>query len=166
MYLIVVYNRPGITPFPDSPWEETVSSKGREISWDSIGIAFSIPPGAVPKEGHLTVQPCLAGPFELPDQYQLVSPTYHVSATCAFAKDIEMVVYHSVELKSEDDCKQMVFVSAPSAPTLRKDQPRYKFTVLEGGVFDQNESFGAINLRHFCHIAICSTKPPGRLNQL
>ncbi len=52
------------------------------ISWEEFGIAFDIPPGAVPEDREpleLTVRPCLAGPFNPPDGYKLTSPTYVIS---------------------------------------------------------------------------------------
>ncbi len=111
---------PGIL-FLGTPWKETVTSEGQEISWDSIGVAFNILPGAVPedKEVQLTVRPCLSGPFQPPDQYRLTSPSYLISHSCDFipAIEISMKLYHFVDLRSDDDCKRMTFYSAPSSPT-------------------------------------------------
>ncbi len=158
---------PGVR-FLGTPMSEAVASEGKEIFWDdSIGVAFSIPPGAVPegKKLQLTIRPCLAGPFEPPDQYQLTSPSYYVSLSGELTKEFEMVLYHSVKLRSDDDCKRMSFLSAPGTPT--HDGSHYKFSVLEGGVFRQNDSFGTINLRHVCVIAlgIMGPKPAGRLSK-
>ncbi len=155
---------PGIH-FLGTPWKQTVTSEGQEISWDSIGVAFSIPPGAVPEdeESQLTVQPCVTGPFEPPDQYQFTSPSYHVSLSCKFTKDVEIILHHTILLKSDDDCKRMTFFSAPSSPMRDGSQPQYKFQVQRGGVFRKHESFGTIKLRHFCYMStgIDESKPPG-----
>ncbi len=155
---------PGIH-FLGTPWKEVVTSEGQEISWDSIGVAFSIPPGAVPEgeESQLTVRPCLTGPFEPPDQYQLTSPSYHVSFSSEFTKDVEIVLHHTVLLVSDDDCERMTFLSSPGSPLHVGSQHQYKLRVLNGGVFRKNESFGTIKLRHFCHIStgIVGPKPPG-----
>ncbi len=159
---------PGIT-FLGTPWKETVTSEGQEISWDSIGVAFSIPPGAVPedKEVQLIVHPCLCGPFEPPDEHHLTGPSYHISHSCEFipAIEISMNLHHSVHLRSDDDCKRMTFLSAPSRPTHEQDKPQYKFKVLRGGVFSRSKRYGTIKLQHFCFVGtgIFGRKPPGIL---
>ncbi len=158
---------PGIH-FLGTPWKETVTSEGQEISWDRIGVAFSIPPGAVSEEEplQLTVRLCLTGPFQPPDQYQLTSPSYQVSSSAKFTRDIEVVVYHSVNLRNDDDCKRMSFLSAPSTPTYDGSQPHYKYEVLRGGVFRKYESFGTIKVRQTSDLAIGTTgrKLPGKLS--
>ncbi len=144
-----------------------MTSEGQEISWDSIGVAFSIPPGAVPEgeESQLTVRPCLTGPFEPPDQYQVTSPLYHVSSSCKFSKDIEIVLYHNVNLENDDDCKRMTFFSAADSPTPGESQPQYQLKVQEGGSFHANEKFGTIRLRQPSDLAIGinGPKPRGRV---
>ncbi len=138
-----------------TPWKETVTSEGMEISWKDIGIAFSIPPGAVPddEELQLTVRPCLAGPFQPPDGYEFMSPTYIISPAFDFIKDIQVVIYHFVIMQSDDDCECMTFLSAATTPVYEGSQPQYKFKPLIGGMFQQNERFGAISLRHFCALS-------------
>ncbi len=146
---------PGIH-FLGTPWKETVTSDGWEISWEDIGIAFSIPPGAVP-DGELlqlTVRPCLTGPFEPPAGYELMSPTYIISPAFDFVKDIKMVMYHFVVLESDNDCERMTFLSAPTTPVYEGSQPQYKFKPLGGGVFQRNQHFGTISLQHFCDMTI------------
>ncbi len=160
---------PGIH-FLGTPQMEEVSSEGQEISWDNIGIAFSIPPGAVPdgESLELTVHPSLAGPFQPPEHCELASPSYHITHTSGFAKDVEIVLYHSVDLRSDDDCKRMSFLLAPKMPASDGSQHGYEFKKLDGGVFQKKESFGKIKLRHFGHVAIGVTgdKPPSKLVQL
>ncbi len=140
-----------------TPWKETVTSEGQEISWDSI------PPGAVPKEEPLQIvlQTYLAGPFQPPDQYQFTCPSYGIFFSCKFTGDIEVVIYHSVNLRTNDDCKRMTFLSAPITPTCDGSQPQYKYEVLTGGVFHKNERFGTIKLRQpsGCILAIGTTGP-------
>ncbi len=146
---------PGIH-FLGTPWKETVTSKGMEISWEDIGIAFSIPPGAVPddKPLQLIVRPCLTGPFDPPDGYEFTSPTYIISPAFDFIKDIQVVVYHFAILESDDSCECMTFLSAATTPVYKGSQPQYKFKPLKGGVFQKSQCFGTISLRHFCKVSI------------
>ncbi len=140
--------------FLGPPWKETVTSEGMEISWEDIGIAFSIPPGAVPDDEQLqlTVRPCLTGPFEPPVGYEFMSPTFIVSPAFDFVKDIQMVVHHFAILESGNDCECMTFLSAPTTPVYEGSQPQYKFKLLMGGMFQRSQHFGTISLRHFCEI--------------
>ena len=129
-----------------------MTSEGLEVSWEDIGIAFSIPQGAVPdnEELKLSVRPCLAGPFGLPLGYKLTSPVYIISPHFHFKKDIQLVIYHFANLKTDEDTENMSFLSAPSSPQSTGSRLRYEFKSLKGGVFQKNESFGTISLRHFC----------------
>ena len=142
---------PGIH-FLGTPWKETVTSEGLEISWKDIGITFNIPPGAVPedKELKLIVRPCLTGPFKAPDGNELTSPVYIISPAFDFIKDIQLVLYHFANVESDKDCEHMSFITAPSSTG---SQPQYRFKQLKGGVFLKRQHFGTIYLRHFCGLA-------------
>ena len=142
--------RGGICFFGD-PWQETVTSAGKEISWGDIGIKINIPPGAVP-EGRpitVTVRPCLSGPFELPKDYELASPVYAISPGLEFNKDVKLFVTHFADLQSEDDCKNMTFLTTESS-SLQGDSHPYRLLVQKNGVFQRGSQEGEISLRHFC----------------
>ncbi len=134
-----------------------MTSEGLEISWEEIGIAFSIPPGAVPEDKEplsLTVRPCLAGPFEPPDGYEFASPVCIVSPAFEFAKDITMILFHSACLRSDEDCELMSLLSVPSSPRYEGSSSRYKFKPLRGGLFQKNKRYATVALKHFCPITI------------
>ena len=81
--------------FLGDPWQQTVTSVGKEISWADIWIKINIPPGAIPegKPITVTVQPCLTGPFELPEDYELASPVYAISPGLEFSKDLKLFMH-------------------------------------------------------------------------
>ena len=144
--------------FLGDPWQETVTSAGKEISWADIGIKINIPPGAVP-EGRpitVTVRPCLSGPFELPEYYNFASPVYAISPGLEFNKDVELFVTHFADLQSEDDCKNMTFLTTESSSlrTLPGDSHPCRLLVQKDGVFQIGSQDGEISLRHFCKKAI------------
>ena len=132
-----------------------MTCEGMEITWHDIGIAFSIPPGAVPedKEMKLVVRPCLRGPFVPPEGYDLSSPVHIISPSYNFLKDVQLVLYHFADLQSNEDCEQMSFISTSSSPQLTGSHPLYMFKQLKGGVFPAGQQFGTISLRHFCGAA-------------
>ena len=141
--------------FLGDPWRETVTSAGKEISWSDIGIKINIPPGAIPEGKPITVavRPCLSGPFELPEDYELASPVYAISPGLEFNKDVKLFMAHFVDLRSEDDCKNMTFLTTQSS-SLPKASHLCRLLVQENGVFHRGSREGEISLRHFCKKAI------------
>ena len=135
-----------------------MDSEGATLSWSHIGLALTIPPGAVPKgkEFNLCIRPCLSGPFVLPDGYQMSSPAYLISPAAEFQKDVEVVVDHFMKLTSKEDCDEMKFISAPCKP---HDDcgPKYKFRFLKGGVFGIGNIKASIKLNHFCIVSVAAT---------
>ena len=145
-----------------------MTSDGRKISWDDIGIQFDIPAGAIPEERvvHLNVSPCLSGRFILPDGCNLASPVFMVSPEYEFQEDVKMLqsfkevmmsMVHFMDLQSEDECERMVFISASSAPIDQDGKPEYHFKVLKHskkGAFHIGQRYGSISLNHFCFLAI------------
>lgn len=149
---------PGVH-FMGSPQIKTVTSEGVKISWQDVGVAFDIPPGAVPEDKgplELTVRPCLTGPFQPPDGYKFTSPVYVISPAFNFTKDIQLEIHHFASLQNNEDCAHMSFISAPCCPQYSESQLQYRFKLLKGGVFKAGKPFGTINLQHFCLAATAS----------
>lgn len=141
--------------FLGDPWQEVVTSAGKVISWADIGIEIDIQPGTVP-EGRpivVTVRPCLSGPFELPEDYELASPVYTISPGVEFSKDVKLFMAHFADLQSGNDCKNMTFLTTGSS-SFPGDSHPYRLMVQENGVFQVGSSVGKISLRHFCKKAI------------
>ena len=152
-----------------------MTSDGAHIKeWgDEIGIEFNIPPGAVPQGTppvDLSVWPCSAGPFELPEDYELASPVFLISPYYEFSCDILLTIYHFYALESREDCEDMAFLSAPATPLMKENQkPVYQFKVLPSGIFKPLEDRGHVSLKHFCLKTLGKRKrksqsktPPGK----
>ena len=141
--------------FLGDPWQETVTSAGKEISWADIGIKINIPPGAIPEGKPITVsvRPCLSGPFKLPEDYELASPVYAISPELEFSKDVKLFMAHFADLQSEDDCKNMTFLTTGSS-SLPGDSHPYRLLVQRNGNFQMGSREGEISLRHFSKKAI------------
>ena len=91
--------------------------KGMEVPL-SGGLEFDIPPGAVPqgKRLELSVWPCSAGPFQLPEDYELASPVLLVSPNFEFSIDVTITMHHFYNLHTREDCDNMAFLTAPATP--------------------------------------------------
>ena len=137
-----------------NPWKASVTSEGCHVNWrEEIGIEFIIPPGAVPegKELDLSVWPCTAGPFHLPEGYELSSPVYLISPSFQFSCPITVTMYHYCVVETEEDGGSMAFLSSPTTPHWGEDHtPHYQFRVLGKGTFKPSEAYGSISLKHFC----------------
>ena len=145
-----------------------MTTEGGCISWKEIGVEFDIPRGAVPegKSLELSVWPSIAGPFALPDGYDLASPVYLISPTFNFTCNITLRMYHYCSLETEQQCDNMVFISSPTTPNVEQPHPQYKFRVLSKGSFLPSEPYGCVSLKHFCNLAVgvkrkrSSSEPP------
>ena len=130
------------------------------------GISVFIPENSLSiKEESLdlSIHPCFSGPFELPDGYESASPTYLIthSRRVTFSKDVAVRMHHYACLKSQEDCEDMVFLSASSTPVYREsDSPLYVFKKIQGakGIFKPGDQVGEISLRHFCLLMIGKRK--------
>ena len=133
-----------------------MTTDGGCISWKEIGVEFDIPRGAVPKGKslELSVWPSIAGPFVLPDGYNLASPVYLISPAFNFTCDITLRMYHYCSLETEQQCDNMVFISSPATPNIERPHPQYKFRVLSKGSFLSSEPYGCVSLKHFCNSAV------------
>ena len=136
-----------------------MTSDGAHIkNWGKeIGIEFDIPPGAVPKgrQVDLSVWPCSAGPFQLPEDYELASPVFLILHSFQCLYDITLTIYHYYDLKTKEDCDDMAFLSSPSTPSVIENQkPVYQFKVLSKGMFKPSKDYGQVSPKHFCLCAV------------
>ena len=119
-----------------------------------MGISISIPEGSIEKPLDLIIRPCFSGPFELPQYHQSASPAFliHPSRRVDFQKDVTVKIHHHASLQSEEDCEDMVFLSASFTPEYRESRPVYIFKKIlrTKTVFKPGDQVGEIALRHFC----------------
>ena len=153
---------PGIL-FLEGAKRETVTTKEKTIDLEEVGISLSIPEDALPPTDpplQLEIQPCFSGSFDVPPDIELVSPAYVVdpSRKVSFQKKVLVKMWHHANLKTEEDCEDMVFLSASTSPEYRGDTPVYVFREIEGakGSFRPGEEqpIGQIALKHFCALAV------------
>ena len=155
---------PGIL-FLEGSKRETVTLEEKTIDLKEVGISLTIPENSLPSIDpslQLEVQPCFSGSFELPQDVELVSPAYIVKSSrdIPFEKEVLVKIWHYANLESEEDCEDMVFLSASTTPEYREDTPVYVFREIEGGLFrpGEEEPVGQIHLKHFCSLALGKRK--------
>ena len=99
------------------------------------------------------IHPCFTGPFELPDLYEQASPAYLILHNKVhLQKDVTMRMNHYANLRSQEDCDMMTFLSASSTPEYRDSHPVYTFKEMVGskGTFQPGDQVGEVSLQHFC----------------
>ena len=128
-----------------------------------MGISLSIPKDALPSTDpplDIQIQSCFSGSFEMPDNVELVSSAYIVSPSrkVAFQKEVLVKIWHHANLETEEDCEDMLFLSASTSPQYRGDTPVYTFREIRGakGSFRPGEEqpVGQIALKHFCILSL------------
>ena len=153
---------PGIF-FSEDARKELLTSSAKHIDLEDVGISLSIPEDALPStDPPLEVQilPCISGSWEVPENLELVSPAYIVepSREVVFRKEVLVKIWHHANLESEEDCKDMVFLSASTTPEYRDGRPVYMFQEITGvkGSFRPREKLpvAEIALKHFCILGI------------
>ena len=140
---------------------KVTASGGEVANLADAGISLSFAEGSVhsSEPRSLVVRPCFAGPFKLPDGYVSASPAYliHIGERVTFKKDVILRIQHYASLQTEEDCDNMVFLSASSTPEYEAGfRPIYTFKEIKGakGVFKVGDQVGEIALRHFCIVKI------------
>ena len=143
--------------------QEEITFK-REVSLKGTGIELLIPDDDSKFKESLivTVRTCLSGPFELPEDYEPASPAYSIqpSRRVKFQKAVTVKIHHYASLESEEDCDDMVFLSARFTPKYRESRPVFVFKEIKGakGVFKTANHVGEIKLSHFCLIRAAKRK--------
>ena len=135
---------------------ESITSSGAEFDYlEDMGISisvaeYSISPGDAPLD--LIIRPCFTGPFELPEGYESASTAYQIDIPqlARLQKDITIRIQHHVHLQTEDDCADMVFLTASATPQIVGKRQVYSFSVSTmKSVFKCGDQVGELSLRDF-----------------
>ena len=150
---------PGLIFDEETVIQEVITS--RECTLEGMGISVSIPQDSLTSAEEslaLQIYPCFSGPFELPEECESASPAYLIkhSRRVEFQIDVIVKIHHYACLETEEDCDDMVFLSASATPELRETGPVYVFKEIKEakGVFKPEYQIGEIALRHFCLLKV------------
>ena len=141
--------------------EFTVSTRGINFEWDGYGLKLHVQEGSLPAgmgECKVNIRVSLSGQFQLPEDSDLLSPVFWISAPCKFTKPVTLEIQHCALREDESVLSDLSFVSAKCS---QKDLP-YRFKQLDGGVFTAHSSYGSIQLDHFSGVGIFGRKKTPR----
>ena len=137
--------------------EFTVTTQGDCFEWEGYGLKFHVPEGSLPtgmEEARVNIRASLSGQFQLPEDSDLLSPVFWISAPCKFTKPITLEIQHFALREDETVLSDLSFVSANCS---QSGLP-YRFRRVDGGVFTKCSSYGSIQLNHFSGNAVIGKK--------
>ena len=132
---------------------EVVGDKSQQLEWPGYGFCLEVPDGALPSgvTASVAVKVILAGQFQFPDDSQLISAIYWISASEVFLKEVAVNIQHCAVIRSEEECLKFRFIIAKCS---QKELP-YTF-VERKGVFNTHTQYATIKLKRFSMVGITS----------
>ena len=137
--------------------EFTVSTEGGSFHWEGYGLRLHVPKDSLPAdvgECKIYIRVSLSGQFQLPEETDLLSPVFWISAPCKFAKSVMLEIQHCAFAEDEAVLSNLSFVSTKCS---QRELP-FKFTTMGGGVFTTNSTYGSIQLSHFSGVGVTGRK--------
>ena len=136
--------------------ELVITNEGKNFQWKDHGFKLHVPENALPEgisEYPVNIKVSLAGQFELPKGYELVSAVYWVKTQGKFTKPVAIEVQHCANFSNPN---QLCFVRTSCA---QKSLP-YKYKVVNEGSFVFEKKYGVLSTKYFSGIGIVKeTKP-------
>jgi len=108
-----------------------VPTKGGFFEWMGYGLRLSVSKDSLPagmEKCRVNIKASLTGPFQLPEDCDLLSPVFWISSPCNFQKPVTLDIQHCASRNSAST-SDLKFISAKRSQNLP-----CTFRQLEGGV--------------------------------
>ena len=132
-----------------SKWNIEYLNEEQVFEKQEYGVKFVIPPSSVEVGQEVKTEVNVVAPEEseiiLPPDVEVVSCFYKIETTGKFSRPIELHLQHNVELKSQEECQQLAFITA-------KGPPPYKFELTPIDIdqeFKPNDNCGVLKVSEF-----------------
>ena len=125
-----------------------MTNEAQTFHWEGYGLKLHIPPASLPAgvgQSSIDIKASLAGQFHFPENTTLVSAVYSLHSPVEFSQPIAVEIQHCA---TPSDDPSLTFAHAS------QEDPPYKFTALEGGLFPTNSCYACIQLKHFSKYGI------------
>ena len=142
---------PGIK-FSNYFTKQVVTYGGGIISGD--GIQIRIPGRAIKKEDSVefTIQACIDGPFDFPEDVNLITPVYVISPHYEFQREVTVLMDSFVRLHPFEN--NLVFLTSPTKREVDEYGSHWKFEISERkprrDIDGANERRIVLEVTHFC----------------
>ena len=128
--------------------------KPQLMNWEKYGLRIGVQEDSLlsSETVEAAVVALVGGQFQFPPNTVLVSAVYAVSLSKPLLKPLQLEIQHCIDLTGRPDLAQYLkFAIAPvSTPSLP-----YQFTLVEGGEFSYDSSYGCISRTEFCLVCAC-----------
>ena len=130
-----------------SKWNIEYLNEEQVFEKQEYGVKFVIPPSSVEVGQEVKTEVKVVAPGEseiiLPPDVEVVSCFYKIETTGKFSRPIELHLQHNVELRSQEECQQLAFITA-------KGPPPYKFELIDiDQKFKPNDNCGVLKVSEF-----------------
>ena len=134
---------------------EVVGNKSQKLEWPGYGFYLEVPDGALPPEvtASVAVKVTLAGQFQLPQNSQLISAIYWISASEVFLKEVAVNIQHCAVIRTEEECSKFRFIITKCS----QEELPYRFREQEG-VFNSHTQYATVKLKQFSGIGVKAPK--------
>ena len=133
-----------------------ISTKEFSFEWVGYGLRLGVSKDSLPtdmEQCRINIKASLSGPFQLPEDSDLLSPVFWISAICKFKKPVTLELQHCAS-RDEAYFADLNFISTKCS---QKTLP-YTFKQLDGGRFPADSSYGSIQLSHFSGVGVSGRK--------
>ena len=131
-----------------------VPTQGGSFQWKGYGLKIHAPKDGIPAKCRIKIKVSLSGQFQLPEDSELLSPVFWISAPCKFTKPVTLEIQHCALTEDEAVLSNLSFVLTKCT---QRDLP-YRFRQVNGGVFTTNSMYGSIQLNHFSGFGVTGRK--------
>ena len=129
----------------------TIDENGKIFCSEEHGIKVSFPPGAIPNgvRAELKFGATLFAPVKFAKKSRPVSAIIWLCMNVALLKPIKIQMPHCVNIESKAQTSYLTFAKAQHSPSSDG-----MMEIIEGGKVHVNESYGSIEVTHFCYYCI------------
>ena len=124
-----------------------MTNEAQTFHWAGYGLKLHIPPSSLPAgvgQSSIDIKASLAGQFNFPRNTTLISAVYWLHSPVKFSRPIAVEIQHCAMPSGHS----LTFAWAS------QEEPPYKFTALEGGLFPTDNCYACIYLNRFSLVAI------------
>lgn len=109
-------------------------------------------------EMEVSVQPCLRGPFKIPEGYDKASPVYMIEGSVKRTATIR--INHHANIESEEDRRNMVFLRSDNISQGEKSKLSFHFNIVQGGdaSFEIGKDVGEITVEELTPMCVATKR--------
>ena len=124
---------------------EVTAGSSENYKWDSHGFQLTVPNGALPPgvTASVAVRSIVAGPFQLPENSELISAIYWISSTHAFMKKVTVHLQHCAIICTEEELGHCGIIIGKCS-----QDPPYQFAIKDGE-FSPHSQTASISMTQF-----------------